>query len=247
MRILAGQIALETKLFLRRKDDLFWTLAFPMFFMILYGLIYGDMVWDDYGMRAIDYILPGIIVMALMVTGIMATATGFVEEREKKIYRRLSLTPLKRQTIIGGQILHRYIVMLVQTLLLLAVGILAFKINIAGNYFLFWLILTFGALCFLSIGLALTSLIRSARSATPICMIVFFMLMFLGGIFFPTSIMPDFLVAISKALPSTHLNNALRMITVEGAGLGAVWLELLIVGCWLIVCLGLSIKFFRWE
>jgi len=106
MRILAGQIALETKLFLRRKDDLFWTLAFPMFFMILYGLIYGDMVWDDYGMRAIDYILPGIIVMALMVTGIMATATGFVEEREKKIYRRLSLTPLKRQTIIGGQILH---------------------------------------------------------------------------------------------------------------------------------------------
>ncbi|GAI08303.1 unnamed protein product, partial [marine sediment metagenome] len=69
MRILAGQIALETKLFLRRKDDLFWTLAFPMFFMILYGLIYGDMVWDDYGMRAIDYILPGIIVMALMVTG----------------------------------------------------------------------------------------------------------------------------------------------------------------------------------
>ncbi|TET09109.1 MAG: ABC transporter permease [Candidatus Atribacteria bacterium] len=245
MRILAGQIALETKLFFRRKDELFWNLAFPMFFMVLYGLIYGNTMWGD--ILAIEYMFPGIIVMALMVNGIMVSATVFVEERGKGIYRRLSLTPLKRQTIIGAQILHRYIVTLVQTLLLLVVGVFAFKVNIVGNYFFFWLILTFGSLCFLSIGFALATLIRSTRSATPICMIVFFMMLFLGGIFFPTSIMPDFLVVITKALPSTHLNDALRMITIEGAGLGAAWLELLVVGGWFVVSLGLSIKFFRWE
>lgn len=245
MRILAGQIALETKLFFRRKDELFWNLAFPMFFMVLYGLIYGNTMWGD--ILAIEYMFPGIIVMALMVNGIMVSATVFVEERGKGIYRRLSLTPLKRQTIIGAQILHRYIVTLVQTLLLLVVGVFAFKVNIVGNYFFFWLILTFGSLCFLSIGFALATLIRSTRSATPICMIVFFMMLFLGGIFFPTNIMPDFLVVITKALPSTHLNDALRLITIEVAGLGAAWLELLVVGGWLIVSLGLSIKFFRWE
>jgi ABC-2 type transport system permease protein len=245
MRILAGQIALETKLFLRRKDELFWNLAFPMFFMVLYGFIYGNMMWGD--MLAIEYMFPGIIVMALMVNGIMVTATVFVEERGKGIYRRLSLTPLKRQTIIGAQILHRYLVTLAQALLLLVVGVFAFKVNIVGNYFFFWLVLTFGALCFLSIGFALATLIKSTRSATPICMIVFFMMLFLGGIFFPTNIMPDFLVVISKALPSTHLNDALRLITIEGAGLSAAWLELLVVGGWLVICLGLSIKFFRWE
>lgn len=245
MRILAGQIALETKLFFRRKDELFWNLAFPMFFMVLYGLIYGNTMWGD--ILAIEYMFPGIVVMALMVNGIMVTATVFVEERGKGIYRRLSLTPLKRQTIIGAQILHRYIVTLVQTLLLLVVGVFAFKVSIVGNYFFFWLVLTFGALCFLSIGFALATLIRSTRSATPICMIVFFMMLFLGGIFFPTNIMPNFLVVISKALPSTHLNDALRMITIEGARLGAAWLELLVVGGWLVICLGLSIKFFRWE
>lgn len=245
MRILAGQIALETKLFFRRKDELFWNLAFPMFFMVLYGLIYGNTMWGD--ILAIEYMFPGIIVMALMVNGIMVSATVFVEERGKGIYRRLSLTPLKRQTIIGAQILHRYIVTLVQTLLLLVVGVFAFKVNIVGNYFFFWLILTFGSLCFLSIGFALATLIRSTRSATPICMIIFFMMLFLGGIFFPTNIMPDFLVVITKALPSTHLNDALRLITIEVAGLGAAWLELLVVGGWLIVSLGLSIKFFRWE
>ena len=245
--MLTTQIALETKLFFRRKDELFWNLVLPMFFMVLYGFIYGDTKWAEFEIRAIDYMFPGIIVMALMVNGIIVTATVFVEERGKGIYRRLFLTPLKRQTIIGAQIIHRYIVTLLQTILLLAVGVFGFKVNIIGNYFFFWLILTFGSLCFLSIGFALATLIRSTRSATPICLIIFFMMLFIGGIFFPLNIMPDFLAVIAKVLPSTHLNDALRMVVIEGASLGSVWLELLIVGAWFIVSLGLSIKFFRWE
>ena len=185
--------------------------------------------------------------MALMVTGIMATASGFAEDREKGLYRRLALTPLKRQTLMAGQILHRYFVIIVQTLLILAVGTLAFKIKISGNYFWFWLVMTFGALCFLSIGFALTALIRSARSATPICMTVFFLLMFLGGLFFPINIMPDFLKTIANALPATNLNDAMRMIMLQGAAIGDVWKELLIVVGWTIGCLVLAIKFFRWE
>jgi len=245
VKVLTSQIALEAKLFFRRKDELFWNLAFPMFFMVLYGFIYGNTMWGE--IRAVDYMFPGLLVMALMVNGIMVTATVFVEERGKGIYRRLSLTPLKRQTIIGAQIIHRYIVTLIQTILLLAVGVFGFKVNIVGNYFFFWLILTFGSLCFLSIGFALATLIKSTRSATPICMIVFFMMLFLGGIFFPLNIMPDFLSVIAKVLPSTHLNDALRLVVIEGASIGSVWLELLIVGAWFIVSLGLSIKFFRWE
>jgi ABC-2 type transport system permease protein len=205
------------------------------------------MVWDEYGMRAIEYMLPGIIVMAVMVNGIMSSATNFVEERGKGIYRRLSLTPIKRQTIIGAQILHRYIVILAQTILLLAIGILAFDVRISGNYFYFWLVLTFGAICFLSIGFALASIIRSVRSATPICIIVFFVFLFLGGIFFPNSIMPNFLIVISKALPSTHMGDALRAIVIDGLGLGSIWIELAAMGGWIVVSLIISIKLFRWE
>jgi ABC-2 type transport system permease protein len=245
MKALMGQIALEIKLFLRRKDELFWNLAFPLFFMVLYGLIYRDTIWGE--IKAIDYMFPGIIVMALMVNGIMVAATIFVEERGKGIYRRLSLTPLKRHTIIGAQIVHRYIVTLIQTALILAIGVFGFKVSITGNYFYFWLLLTFGSLCFLSIGFALATLIRSTRSATPICLIVFFMMLFLGGIFFPLHVMPDFMSVIAQALPSTHLNDAIRMVVIEGAGLGTVWLQLLIVGAWFLVSLVVSIRFFRWE
>jgi ABC-2 type transport system permease protein len=215
--------------------------------MVLFGIIFGDVMLEDYDMRTIDYMFPGIIVLALMVSGIMATVSAFVEEREKGIYRRLSLTPLKRSTLLAGQILHRYLVILVQTILILLVGILAFEIKIAGNYFLFWLVLTFGTLCFLSIGFALTGLIRSSRSATPIFMSVFLILMFLGGIFMPITIMPDFLQVISSALPSTHLGNSLRQVTINGAGIGEIWKNLLIVGGWTIGCVAVAIKFFRWE
>jgi len=230
MKVLLGQVAIETTLFLRRKDDLFWTMIYPVLMMVFFGAIYGNQVWNDYGMRAIDYLMPGLLILGLMVTGVMTTASSFAEEREKGIYHRLSLTPLKRSTLIAGQILHRYLVIAIQSILLLLVGILAFKVKITGNYFLFWLLMTFGALCFLSMGFALAGFIRTARSATPICMTAFFILMFLGSIFFPLDIMPGFLKVVSNSLPSTHLGDALRLVTIDGAGIGETWRSLLVVG-----------------
>ncbi len=247
MNMLARQVRLEMRLFLRRKDDLFWTLAFPLFFIVLFGLIYGEMQWEDLGLRAIEYILPGIVVMALMTSGIMATASGFVEERERGIYRRLSLTPLKRYTILGGQLIQRYVVNLVQTALLLTVGVLAFNISIEGNPFYVWLVVTLGALCFLSIGFLLTGLIKTARAANGISMVVFFMFMFLGGVFFPTELMPDFLGAISSALSSTNLNDVFRAVMILDLGPGEVWRELLISGGWVVGSFVLAVRLFRWE
>ena len=247
MNMLTGQIALEVKLFLRRRDELFWTVVFPVFFIVLYGLIYGDTEWSDQGLRAIDYLLPGIVTMAVMITGIMSTANGFVEEREKGIYRRLSLTPLRKQALIAGQIGQRYLVILAQAVIIILIGVLAFDVDVVGNYVLFWFALTVGAVCFLTIGFALTGLIKNARSSTPITMIAFFMLLFVGGLFFPVDIMPGFLQAISTGLPSTHLNDALRIVAVEEGGIGDIWVNLAVLAGWTIGCLGLSIRFFKWE
>ena len=247
MKMFTGQLRLEIRLFSRSLDDLFWTMLFPIFFIFLYGLIYRDTMWEEFGIKAIDYTMPGILVMALMVTGIMATATGFIEDRQKGIYRRLSLTPLKKYIIIASQITHRYVVMIIQTLLIIIIGVFVFNVSFAGNYLLLWLVVTLGAVCFLSIGFLLVSFIKNARAATPVCMIVFFILLFLGGIFFPLSIMPNFIELFTLVLPSTHLNNALRMIAIDGLGISFMWKELLIIGGWIIATLALSIKFFKWE
>jgi ABC-2 type transport system permease protein len=104
MSAFATQFQMENKMYVRSRHGLFWTLLFPVFFILLFGLIYGETLWDDMGLRAIDYLLPGTIVMALMVTGIMYTVQGFVEERAKGIYRRVSLTPVNKAVILGGAI-----------------------------------------------------------------------------------------------------------------------------------------------
>ena len=245
MNILMHQTSLELKLFFRRRDELFWVFAFPVFFIVLFGMIYGDQMWDE--IRAIDYIMPGIVVMALMTSGLINTTTGFVEDRAKGIYRRMSVTPIKKQYILGAQLLKQYLVILVQAAILIVIGILVFKIDIAGNWALFLLVLTLGALCFLAIGLALTALIKTAKSAMPMTMIVFFMFLFLGGVFFPMEIMPKGLSYVSNVLPSTHLNDAMRMIAIEGRAISDTGLSLLAVGGWTAVSLLLSVRFFRWE
>lgn len=213
--------------------------------MVLFGLVRKDEIWD--GMPAIDYVLSGIIVMAVMITGIVQTAIGAVEEREKGIFRRLSLTPLKRQTLIGGQIAHRYLIVLVQTAILIAIGIVFFDITIGGNYLLFWAVLTVGALSFLALGFALASFIGSEKAAHPVSIIVCFALMFLGGCFFPIEAMPKFLHPVCEAFPTLHLNDALRMIAVEEAEVSEVWRELPVLLGWLVGCSALAVKFFRWE
>ena len=235
------------RLFLRRKDELFWTLAFPVLFILLFGAIYGNSKWEGMSIRSIDYLLPGIIVMGAMVTGIMRTATGFVQEREQGIYRRLALTPLKRTTLIGSQLLQHYLVIIVQTLLLVAIGGQAFKTHLTGNTALFWLTLSVGALCFMSIGFALTGLIKTLRSATPIIQITYFALMLLGGIFFPNSLLPKWLGNAASILPSTQLGDALRAVVYNGGGIGDIWPKLAIMGAWIAVCMVVSIRFFRWD
>src|SRR5208283_742246 len=243
MNMLIRQTAIQMRLFLRRKDELFWTLAFPVLFILLFGAIYGNSKWEGMSIRSIDYLLPGIIVMGAMVTGIMRTATGLVQEREQGIYRRLALTPLKRTTLIGSQLLQHYAVIIVQTLLLIAIGGMAFKTHLSGNMVLFWLTLSLGALCFMSIGFALTGLIKTLRSATPIIQITYFSLMFLGGIFFPNSLLPNWLDNAAKVLPSTQMGDALRAVAYNGAGIGDIWQKLAMMGAWIAVCLVISIRF----
>lgn len=247
MTMVMSQAVLETRLFFRRKDTMFWTFIFPVFFMGLFGLIYGGSNWPGMGIRSVDYLLPGIVVMGVMVTGIMYTAVAFVTEREKGIYRRLALTPLSRQSLIGGQSAHNYGIIIVQTLLLVAIGIIGFNIQITGNVPLACLVLMVGAVCFMSIGFALTGLVKTARSATPITQIPYFFFMFLGGIFYPNSMLPKFLGYVANVLPSTHMNDALRLVFYEGAGIGDIWQHLLVLVGWTVACFIISIKFFRWE
>ena len=139
MNTLIAQINLESKLFLRDKRSLFMTFAFPVIMVFIFGWAFGNQTWS--GLPAINYLLPGIIVMALMMVALNNNAVKISGDREKGIYRRLSLTPLKKQTLLMGHIFIRYFIIIVSTLLLIVIGAIFFKTHIVGNALLFLLVL----------------------------------------------------------------------------------------------------------
>jgi ABC-2 type transport system permease protein len=245
MTTVAAQIRLETKLFLRERQNVFFTLAFPVIMILIFGSVFGGQSW--YGIPAINYLLPGIIVMAVMMACMNNNAMKVVIERERGIYRRLSLTPLKRHTLLLGDIFVRYLVALASTLLLIAIAIGVFSAQVGGNRFLFWFVLTVGSLTFVALGLVLTTLVKNTNSMMSLGMAVLFPFMFLGACFWPLDQMPAFLHPLCQALPSLHLNTALRMIAVQGAGFSDIWPEFPVILGWLVGCSILAVKFFKWE
>lgn len=245
MKSLLRQIKLETKVFLRERQNLFLTMAFPVILIFIFSSVFHEQSWS--GIKAINYLLPGIIVMSLMMVCMNNNAVKIVNEREKGVYRRLFLTPLKKRTLLIGNIIVRYIIAMVATMLLITVGITLFKADISGNYFLLWFVWSLGSLTFIVLGFVLASLVKDTNGMTTLGMAVLFPLMFLGGCFWPIDQMPAFLIPVCKALPTLRLNTALRMITVQNAGFHDIWQELPIVLIWLTGCSILSIKLFRWE
>jgi ABC-2 type transport system permease protein len=245
MKTLIGQIRIETKLFLRGRQALFLTLAFPVIMILIFGAVFDGQNWS--GIPAIDYLLPGIIGMALMMACMTNNAVSITTDRDKGIYRRLSLTPLKRRTLLTGHVIVRYLVGLASTILLMVIGIAVFKAHVGGNYFLFWLVLTLGALAFVTLGFIISALVKNTQSAQALSMAVLFPLMFLGCCFWPLDVMPSFLRPLCEALPTYRMNTALRVITVEGASFSGIWQDLLVIVGWLVGSSILAVKFFKWE
>jgi len=244
MSVFWKQTKMETKLFLRYKGTLFWNFVFPLFFMTLFGLIFGR---DGGDVRYIDFLLPGMIVMALMTTCIQSTTISVVSDREKGIFRRLALTPLRRSTLIGSLALTRYLIVLMQTVLLILVAMLLFQAHIKGNWFFFWLILTVGMFSLLGIGFLIASFVRTEESALSISMIVFFLLMFLSPCFWSVETLPKFLRPFSRILPATFLGQALREVSIKAKGFSSFGLDLLFLLGWLVACFLISARCFKWE
>jgi len=244
MNALWLQTLCEIKLFFRYKVTVFWTFLFPVFFMVLFGLLnFGT----GSSIRYIDYLLPGMIMMALLTTCIQSTSIAFVINKEKGYYRRLFVTPLKKWVLIVGQIASRFLIVFLQTIFLIVVAVIFFKAQIPGKNFEFWLILFMGILTFLSIGFFLASVVRREETVQPMSMMVFFLMIFLGGAFWPVSAMPGFLQRFGSILPATYLTDGLLKTTVQSVGITALGNHFLIMTIWLVAFFVLSIIFFKWE
>ena len=198
-------------------------------------------------LRYVDFIVPGILAMTLMTSGLLGLSLTFVFYREKGILRRIKVSPLPLSRFLGGEMTADLLMALIQAAVLLAVGMLVFKIHVRGNWLYIIILIILGAASFLALGFLIASITRTLKTAQMAANAVTFPMMFLSGVFFPLSILPGFLVVIAKILPLYYLGDALREVMIRGKGLGAVWLDIVVLVGMGLVCFAVSIKLFRWE
>ena len=197
-------------------------------------------------LRYIDYLVPGILGMSLMFTGVYG-ALPIIQQRQAHIIKRLGSTPLRRSTLVLGDLTFRMILVLLTAALIVLVGQLAFNVQMVGNWFSFCGIVILGALVFTSLGYLMAALVKTEEAAVPIINVVTMPMMFLSGTFFQVTSMPSFIQPVIKILPLTYLSDALRQIMVEGTPLHSMTTDIAVMAGWAVVCLGITIRFFRWD
>lgn len=197
--------------------------------------------------RYIDFLLPGIVAMSIMQMAVFSVAFVFTDYKEKGILKRLLATPMKPQDFVASQVITRLLVAVVQAAVLLAVGALIFGSHIYGNPLLILLIVLLGSIMFLGLGFTISGLSKTVEAVPAIANIIVFPMLFLSGIFFPTSSMPGWLQQVVTYLPLQPFAKALRAVVGEGASFSAVQGELAWVFGWAIVLVILAIITFRFE
>jgi ABC-2 type transport system permease protein len=197
-------------------------------------------------LRTIDYLLPGVLAMALMQLGLFG-ALNFESLRERKIIRRLGATPLSRSMMLWSEIVVRLAMGIIQTVIIIVVGFLVFKVSVTGNPFKVLGSVILGASVFITLGYFLISFTKTEESASGLIQVVQFPMMFLSGIFFPLDSMPTYLKPIVNAIPLTYLGDILRNVMVGLPSFYGLGFDLAVLGGWLVTLTFLAIRFFKWE
>lgn len=202
---------------------------------------------DSLNTTFMDWFLPGIIAMSLMNTGIIGISTAFVAFREKGILRRIKVTPFPLWKFLLARVLGAMIVGLLSTVVLIGLAMLLFGANVRGNWLLIALGVVLVSTCMLSIGAMIAAIARNVETAAGLANMLTFPMMFLSGVFFPISSMPDWMRPIMAVMPLRYGVDALREPMLYGNGLGAIWMDLLILIAISVVAIAISVRFFTWD
>ena len=199
------------------------------------------------GSRYIDFLIPGLIGMTLMQSGMWGIGYVVVEMRTRKLLKRLVATPMNRAEFLFSFVLMRLAFLFLELPILVGFGWLAFSVGVAGSIGTLLLVAVLGALAFGGLGLLVASRAENTQTAGGLINAVM-MPMFIGsGVFFSTQRFPAVVQPFLKALPLTALNDALRGVMIDGAGLRALARPIALLAGVAVVSFGIALRVFRWR
>jgi ABC-type multidrug transport system permease subunit len=199
------------------------------------------------GSRYIDWVLPGLLGLNIMGSGMWGIGFSIVQARTRKLLKRLVATPMRRSDYLLSHLASRLIFLVLEVAALVGFGMLAFGTPLHGSLAGFSLICLLGAGSFGGLGLLVASRAKTVEAVSGWMNVVMLPMWLLSGVFFASDNFPAAMQPFIQALPLTALNDALRGNMIDGASLGALWQELIVLVVWGAIPFVIALKIFRWR
>jgi len=199
------------------------------------------------GSRYIDFLIPGLLGMNLMNSGMWGIGFALVDMRQRKLLKRYVGTPMRRGDFLLAIMTSRLLLMVIEIGLLLVFGVIFFHMRVLGSVFSIALLGGLGSLTFGGIGLLTASRAQKIESISGLINLVMMPMWIFSGVFFSYERFPAVIHPLIKVLPLTALNDALRASILEGTPLLQQWPRLLVLGLWGGISFVLALKWFRWT
>jgi len=244
------QFRYDQKIFWRNPASVFFTVMFPVMFLVLLGVIVnGQTIHTQGGIDATTYFVPAVITLALVSATMVNLAMNLTILREGGVLKRLRGTPLPGWVFIAGRIGNAFVTALLMFVLVTALGRVLFDVPVPWSRLgPLLVVLAVGSASFCALGVALTTIIPSREAAPAITNLVVFPLYFLSGVFIPESEIPNGVLHVADVFPIRHLFDALLAGFDPATGSAGYELgQLAVVAAWGVLGFVVALRRFRWE
>jgi ABC-2 type transport system permease protein len=201
----------------------------------------------EQGSRYIDFLVPGLLGMNLMGTGMWSIGFSVVNARLRKLLKRLVATPMRKSDYLLSHFAARLVFLVVEVTLVTLVAWLVFDVAIRGSIALFALTCVLGGATFAGMGMLIGSRVGTLEAISGLMNVVMMPMWICSGVFFSYERFPDAVKPVIRALPLTALNDALRAVINDGYGFAHIAPQLAILTAWAVVTSVVGLKIFRWQ
>ncbi|MEJ7615618.1 MAG: ABC transporter permease [Pyrinomonadaceae bacterium] len=199
------------------------------------------------GARYIDFLIPGLVGLNLMGSGLWGLGFAVVQARSRKLLKRFAVTPMRRSHYLLSFIFSRLVFLFLEVAAIVGFAWLAFGVQIKGSLLGFALITLTGSVAFAGLGLLIAARPRTVEGVSGWMNFVMLPMWLLSGTFFSSERFPEILQPFIKALPLTAINDALRSVMNEGAPILDSWPQILVLLAWAGLSFFFALRLFRWQ
>jgi len=254
LRMGAARTGIEVKQFFRERDSVVFTFAFPVIMLFIFGSVFTDDVAP--GVSFTQYFVAGMMASGVMLSSFQALAISIAIERDDGTLKRLRGTPMPPAVFFLGKVGSVLVTSVLQFTILLLVAVVLFDLDLpssVGSWARFAWVFVLGITAGTVLGIAFSSVPRSARSAGAVVSPVVIVLQFVSGVFFVFTGMPGWMQALGSAFPLKWLAQGMRSVFLpdsfasqEAAGSWQLPLVAGVLVLWTVVGLVLCLRTFRW-